>query len=364
MTTMTDVAKAADVSVQTISAVINGKSGISEATRERVLRVIEELDYHPNQLASSLRSQRNSTIGILIPNIANPYWPEMVRGAEDVAHSAGFAVFLCNTDGDQAKLHTYIRLLRRHRVAGLFCTVEIDAKEVRRLLASKIHVAVNGSVQSHEQAVAITVDDRQGGYVATTHLIDLGHRRIAIAAPLNSPGTKRRAGYVAALQEQGIDIDPDLQVSVDFDVPGGQQAGRSLMQLPSPPTAIIAGNDLIAIGIITVVKRLGRRVPEDVAVVGFDNIPMAALYDPPLTTIAQPLYEMGAYAMQAILDRVQDPTLGGATTIFPTPLIVRRSTVMTAGYDEDLQPGAVSDVGTAGAGLERHPAYRKEVPIG
>ena len=363
MTTMADVAKAADVSVQTISAVINGKSGISEATRARVRRVIEELDYHPNEMASSLRSQRTSTIGILVPTIANPYWPEMVRGAEDVAHAAGYAVFLCNTDGDEAKLHTYIQLLRRHRVAGLFCNVEIDPKEIKGLLASKIHVVLNGSAQSHEQAVTMTVDDLRGGYAATQHLIELGHRRIAIAAPLNAPGAARRAGYVAALQDRGIEIDPGLMVFANFDMPSGQHAARSLMDLPLSPTAIVAGNDLIAIGVITALRRSGRRVPDDVAVVGFDNIPMAALYDPPITTIAQPLYEMGAYAMQAILDRVQDPTLGGASTTFPTPLIVRRSTVATAAYDEDLQPGAMPNAGPTSTGLRHREAYHVEVPM-
>lgn len=324
--TIVDVARAAGVSVQTVSAVINDKSGISEATRARIRAIVRELDYQPNQLASSLRSQRTRTVGILVPSITNPYWPEMVRGAEDVAHHHGYAVFLCNTDGDLAKLRTYIQLLRRQRVAGIFSTLELAASDSAGLLAAGIRVALSGDPREYERAVSIHVDDQQGGYAATSHLLDLGHRRIGIIVPDCDPGVDRRAGFLAALGERGIASDPALIAIGEFDVPSGQAGAQRLMALPSPPTAIVAGNDLIAIGAITALKRLGARVPEDVSVIGFDDIPMAELYDPPLTTIAQPLYEMGAYAMRAILDRIHDPALPGTSTTFATPLVVRRST--------------------------------------
>jgi LacI family transcriptional regulator len=363
MATMTDVAKAAGVSIQTISAVINGKSGISEATRQRVLRVIEELDYHPNQLASSLRSRRTRTIGILVPSITNPYWPEMVRGAEDVAHRNGYAVFLCNTDGDPTKEHSYIQLLRRHRVAGFFSTIGGNVRDIEALLASGIRVALGGTAQIHEQIVAINVDDWRGGFDATAHLLTLGHRRVAIVAPVKGPGAGRRAGYTDALRERGLAPDSDLMVPAEFEIPSGQIGARQLMALPHPPTAIVAGNDLIAIGAITALKRLGKHIPEDVAVVGFDDIPMAALYDPPITTIAQPLYEMGAYAMQAILDRVRNPALPGTAVVFDTPLIVRRSTMVTAADEEESQPGAAPGTRTPGARATYYPAACEEVSM-
>jgi LacI family transcriptional regulator len=361
VTTSADVARAAGVSVQTVSVVINGKSGISEATRERVLRAIQELDYHPNQLASSLRSRRTRTIGILVPSITNPYWPEMVRGAEDVAHRNDYAVFLCNTDGDPTKEQGYIRLLRRHRVAGFFTTIGGHASDIEALVATGIPVARAGVTQVHEKIVALNVDDRRGEYDATAHLLSLGHRRIGIIVPLSGPGAGRRAGYADALRERGIAVDPELMVPAEFDIPSGQTGAGRLLALPYPPTAIVAGNDLIAIGVITTLKRHGKRIPEDVAVVGFDNIPMASFYDPPITTIAQPLYEMGAFAMQAILERIGNPALPGTAVIFDTPLIVRRSTVATAVEEEEPQPGAAPGTRTPGAGARQHPARYEEV---
>jgi LacI family transcriptional regulator len=363
MATIVDVARAAGVSVQTVSAVINDKAGISEATRVRIRQIVKDLDFHPNQLASSLRSRRTHTIGILVPSITNPYWPEMVRGVEDLAHREGYVVFLCNTDGDSSKLHTYIRALRRQRVAGLFFTGggEMTPAEVESLAADGMHLVFNDHRSRHEKIVSVHVDDRLGGYDATAHLLALGHTRIGIIAPQETAGKRRREGYLAALREQGIAADPDLMIPATFDMESGQQGARSLLALPALPTAIVAGNDMIAIGVISTLKKHGKRVPEDVAVIGFDNIPIAALYDPPLTTIAQPLYEMGACAMQAILDRVRDPALPGVAHTFATPLIVRRSTVATANDEEEPQPGAALGTRTPEAGVERPLAAREEV---
>jgi LacI family transcriptional regulator len=365
MSTIVDIARAAGVSVQTVSAVINDKAGISEATRARIRQVIKEFDYQPNQLASSLRSKRTRTIGILVPSITNPYWPEMVRGAEDVAHREGYVVFLCNTDGDQTKLDTYIRALRRQRVAGLFFTGggEIAIAEIAALVAGGVHLALNESRSRHEKVVTVHVDDHRAGYDATEHLLDLGHRRIGVIAPLDTAGAGRRAGYRTALGEWGISVDPELMIPAAFDMESGQSGARRLLALATSPTAIVAGNDMIAIGVISTLKQQGKRVPEDVAVIGVDNIPMAALYDPPLTTIAQPLYEMGASAMQAILDRVRNPALPGVALTFATPLIVRRSTVATAITEEEPQPGAAPDTRTPGPGAERPPVLYEEVSM-
>lgn len=349
MTTMTDVARAIGVSIQTVSAVINDKPGISEATRGRVQRAISELDYHPNGLASSLRSQRSLTVGVLVPSITNPYWPGIVRGAEDVAHRNGYSILLCNTDGDPAKHLTYIRLLRRQRVAGLFSMSGDGGREewkiVEQLVANGVPVALGGGDRPGERIVTFDVDDRRGGYTATAHLLERGHRRVGvISGPAGAAVTADRiAGYRDALRERSLAFDARLIVPGGFDVAGGQAGVNDLMRVPVPPTAIVAANDLCAIGAITALKRLGKKVPRDVAIVGFDDIEMAALYDPSLTTIAQPLYDMGAYAMQAILDRLHTPDLGGEHTVFDTQLVVRRSTVMSSGrHDEEPRPGATT----------------------
>jgi len=333
MTTMADVAQATGVSIQTISAVIHDKPDISQATRERVRRAIEELDYHPNMLASSLRSQRTLTIGVLISSITNPYFPELVRGVEDLAHRHGYAVFLCNTDGNPDKQLSYLRLLRRNKVAGLFAATGLFTPDERRIIeymaAHGVPVVVREARVDYEKIVSLDVDDYRGEFVATTHLLDLGHRRIGIiTGPSDSHVTAARlSGYRDALRHHDVALDPTLIVPGGFDAASGRIGAEQLMRLSAPPTALVAANDLCAIGAISSVKRMGKRVPEDVAVVGYDNIEMAALYDPPLTTVAQPLYDIGACAMQTILDRLRDPTVGGTRISFDTRLIARQSTV-------------------------------------
>jgi LacI family transcriptional regulator len=333
---MTDVARVAGVSIQTISAVINGKSGISEATRERVRRVIEELDYHPNMLASSLRSQRSTTIGVLVASITNPFFPGVVRGIEDAAHRNGYSVFLCNTDDDPEKQNSYLRLLRRHRVGGLILAsgtgTVVGQRVVQNLLDHSVPVVMLSDRHIHPKVAVMMVDDYKAGYDVVAHLLDLGHRRIGIiTGPAGHHGaTARLEAYYAALRDRAIAVDPDLVIPGAFSTAGGQAGAFHLLSLVAPPTAIVAGNDLAAIGAIAVAKRLGKRVPEEVAVTGFDDIEMAALYDPSITTIAQPQYEMGAAAMEAILDRVGDPKLEGGVTMFETRLIVRGSTVSTS----------------------------------
>jgi LacI family transcriptional regulator len=375
MATIVDVARVAGVSVQTVSAVINGQPGASKATRERIRHIIKELDYQPSSLARGLRSQSTRTIGILIPTLTNPYWTEMVRGAEDMAHRNGYAVFLGNTEGEPTRHSAYLQSLRRQRVVGIFFCDDVSCvEEVDQLTASGVHVVVNmAGWQPRGKAVSLAIEDEVAGCTATTHLLDLGHRRIGFIGPWNvagivvfghNTGLPRRQGYERALRERGVEPDPDLAVMGQYDVADGQTGARRLMEAVSPPTAIVAANDLIAIGVLRALKRLGKQVPEDVAVVGFDNIPIAKLYDPPLTTVAQPLYEMGTCATQAILDRVQDPELPGGRFIFPTTLIVRRSTV--AGVDDDAdepRPREAADKHTLGQGVSSTPYQWQEAPM-
>ena len=184
---MNDVAKLANVSIQTVSAVINDKPGITERTRFRVRAAIAQLDYHPNFLASSLRAQRSFTIGVLIPSITNPFFPEFVRGIEDVAQKHGYSLFLCNSDDDPQKATAYLHLLRRHRIAGLIAAFQPRNPEghnvLQSFLAHHVPVVLMGSRQPHENIVMVTEDDEQGTFLVTSHLLDLGHRRIGMITP-------------------------------------------------------------------------------------------------------------------------------------------------------------------------------------
>lgn len=320
--TMRDVARHAGVSIQTISAVLNGKPGIGPTTTAQVRQAIDTLGYQPNLLASSLRSRRSTTIGLLLPNVANPFFAEQARGVEDVAQARGYSVILCNTDGDAAKERMYLQLLRQYQAAGV---IGGAPKEALSLL----------------WVIAPAFDDQRGGYVATAHLLDLGHRRIGcLTGPLpDGPGGDRLRGYRAAVQDWGGVVDERLVVEGAFDFGSGQQAAQALLARGTLPTAIFAHNDPMAIGAISTLKHVGVRVPEDVAVMGYDGTEIAALYDPPLTTVAQPTYELGARAMTVLADRIE-----GVSAVVGAPLdcelIVRRSTA--PGLAEERRCGPVT----------------------
>jgi LacI family transcriptional regulator len=329
--TINEVAKLANVSIQTVSAVINEKPGITEQTRFRVRQAITQLDYHPNFLASSLRAQKSLTIGVLIPSITNPFFPEFVRGIDDVAQKHGYTLFLCNSDDEERKEINYIQLLRRHRIAGLIAAFQPREPEGKKVLKSLVshHVPVvlMGSRRSDEKIVTLTVDDVQGAFLATSHLLDLGHRRIGMITPPvgGDVEANRVAGFLKAHKARAIKVDRDLLVPGGFDVSDGQRGVTELLRLRKPPTAIVAANDLVAIGALNALRHLNKRVPEDVAVVGYDNIRMAELFNPPITTIAQPLYRMGESATQAILARINEPDLTGEMIRFETELLIRGS---------------------------------------
>ncbi len=329
--TMDDVARAARVSKQTVSAVINNKSGISEKTRIRIRRIIARLDYHPNLLAGSLRAQRSLTVGVLIPSITNPFYPELVRGIEDVAQLNGYSLFLCNSDEDAEKEIKYIHLLRRHRIAGLIAVTMREhpawTEALGNLAAEGVPVVVFGLQRPSEQIVRIGIDDEEGFFKGTSHLFELGHKRIGmILPPADLSGVSPRlSGFLKAHAERGQTAPPELLVPGGWHVQDGRDGAGRLMSLKVPPTAIVAPNDMAAVGAITRIKELGFRVPEDVAVVGYDNIRIAEWYDPAITTVEQPHYEMGRESMSAILRRIAQPGGPGEVVEFETTLILRRS---------------------------------------
>jgi LacI family transcriptional regulator len=329
---MDDVARAARVSKQTVSAVINNKSGISEKTRIRVREIVARLDYQPNLLAGSLRAQRSFTVGVVIPSITNPFYPELVRGIEDEAQREGYSVFLCNADENSEKEIQYLDLLRRHRIAGLIAaTIKVNAawsEAVKNLAAHGVPVVfVPGTHKLSDRVVSIIVDDEEGFVKATDHLLDLGHERIGMISPPVDPKRQdpRVSGFLKAHARRGKKVSPELIVSGGWHVAEGQQGAAQLMQLSRSPTAVVAPNDMAAIGAIIKIKESGRRVPEDIAVVGYDNIAIAEWYDPSLTTVDQPHYRMGQRAMQAMLDRLRNPNEPAETIKFDTTLVVRRS---------------------------------------
>ena len=326
--TMRDVAQQVGVSKQTVSAVLNGKPGISAATVARVRQAIAELGYQPNMVASSLRHGRTQAIGLLVGNVANPWNAELARGVEDVAQARGYGVMLCNTYDNETRMHNYLQMLMRNQIMGVIggpIPATIDLPLVSRCIS---------------QSVPGT-DDVRGGYVATAHLLDLGHRRIAcITASTIDPGRLRLLGYRAAHEDWDVPVDESLLVPATLDYASGTRAIERLLEVRPLPSAVFVQQDLPAIGALAALKRAGLRVPEDIAVVGYDGLEIAALYDPALTTIVQPVYEMGVYAMTRLADRIEDL----ASQVDPQPLdcelVVRRSTV--AGREHEWRSGPIA----------------------
>ncbi len=325
--TMRDVAQKVGVSKQTVSAVLNGKPGISAATIARVQQAIAELGYQPNLVASSLRNGHTNTIGLLLANVSNPYFAGQARGAEDRAYARGYGVMLCNTYEDTDRYLMYIQMLAQQQISGVIGISESTAKKLG-LPASWIFQEIK------------SVDDKRGGYVATAHLLDLGHRRIGcITAPAHlQPCVDRLYGYQAALKDWGVEVDNNLIVEGAFDYASGLHAVEQLLQLnPEPPTAIFVQQDLTAIGTMAGLRRAGLRVPEDVAIIGYDGLEIASLYDPPLSTIIQPIYEQGAYAMTQLLNKLEGIEAPEPENLNCT-LVVRASTVPTIEHEWLSQP--------------------------
>ena len=309
MKTMKDVAERARVSVSTVSHVLNGTRKVSDETRGEVLAAVEELSYRPNLLAKGLKTRRTYTIGLLIPDIQNSFFTSVVRGVEDVALSRGYHLFLCNTDEDPGREHGYIRELAKKRVDGLMVAPSARRESnVGRLRNEGVpFVLVDREVEGVDADV-VGVDNRGGMRLIAEHLVGLGHRRIGmISGPLDkASGYERHEGLREALADLGVGLKRSLVRFGDFRTAGSREGAGELLNLPSPPTALVTANNQMTLGALLTVNEMGLRVPGDLSVVGFDDPEWAPLTGPPLTTLAQPTYEMGVRAARMLLDRIEN----------------------------------------------------------
>lgn len=311
-TTMADIARACGVSIQTVSAVVNDRAGISEETRRRIRAAMRDLDYHPNQHARTLRGYRNPMIGVIIPSITNPFFPELVRGVEDVARRSGHGLFLCNDDYEEQKALDYLAFIRANHASGLIAApgiMDTSAEIERQMLAlvrRNVPIVLFGEHRQGLPMTSIVVDARAAVIEAARHLLEFGHRRIGMIAPPEGRAVSREriSDFQTAFVTLGRPLDPSLIVPGGFDMECGSRGAEELMARDDPPTAIIAANDLAAMGAIAWLQANSRRVPDDVSVVGYDDIPFARVFQPSITTVAQPLYQMGEAAMTALIDRL------------------------------------------------------------
>jgi LacI family transcriptional regulator len=331
---MRDVAERAGVSVTTVSHVINETRPVSDELRRRVLVAMDELGYQPNRLARSLRRGQTHTIGMIIPDNANPFFAEVARGVEDASFENGYSLILCNSDGDLDKELLYTNVLIEKRVDGiLFVAAGLSTDRILDLQAQRTPLVIVDRDLPDAAVDSVLTDNAQGGGLATQHLIELGHRRIAcITGPSDvTPSADRVTGYRQMLREAEIPIDEDLIVKGDFRYDSAYQASIQLLQMEDPPTAIFACNDLMAVAAMRAALELGQKVPDDLSVVGFDDVRLAAFANPPLTTIAQPKYEIGAVAATMLLARMRNHDRPAHRRVFETSLVIRKSTAFVRG---------------------------------
>lgn len=330
MVTIRDVAQKANVSISTVSHVLNGTRFVSEETKKAVLTAIKELGYRPNPIARGLKTDVMKTIGVIVSDVINPFFTSVVRGIEDGASEAGYSVIVCNSDEIPKKQDNYLHVLEENRVAGIIITPVAKRQGYLRTLINERRfpiVIVNREIPQLK-VDSVIVDNRGGAYEAIKHLLDHGHRRIGVVAGLaNSPTTIRRLeGYKVAIAEKGISFDEALVIDGHATFEGGRLAAHALMELKPRPTAIFSMNALMTAGVMLALQEKGAECPRDVSVISFSDSFWAAGYNPPITAMAQPTYEMGREAVRLLLERINEiNSEEPRRVIFPATLVVRKS---------------------------------------
>ncbi|MZP28830.1 substrate-binding domain-containing protein [Heliobacterium undosum] len=307
MATIKDVAALAGVSVSTVSRVINASGYVDNKTEERVLAAIQTLDYRPSRVARTLVTRRSGTIGLILPDITNPFFPEVARGAEDEAYRHGYNLILCNSDWELEKEILYLGILRQQCVDGIILvstklTEERLAEECRSL-PSLVVIDRTITLDIH----SISSNNVGGAVLATEHLLSQGYRRIAhIGGPSSSISAQQRLeGFRQAMTKADLPVEPALVVEGDYRLDGGKRAMARLLAMTPQPEALFCANDMMAIGALEQLNEAGLRVPADIAVVGYDGIALTRYIHPRLTTVIQPTYQMGERAVQLLLETIK-----------------------------------------------------------
>ena len=331
MTTIRDVARQAGVSTTTVSHVINGTRKVDPATAARVQTAVDELGYRPNALARSMRRGTTHTVGIVIPDIANPFFGDLARSLEDAMFAAGYSAIICNSDGDTRKEAQYIDVLLSKKVDGLLLIAASQPTEAMRHFAEAGPPTVIVDRELDEvEASQVIVENHRGGYLAGQHLLRLGHRDIGVIAGPGGLGTsaRRLAGFRAALDEAGVNLESRRISQGDFRAASGRAAMDAWISNGSRPTAVFAENDLMAIGALSAAHAAGIHVPGSLSVVGFDGIHFGADVMPPLTTVAQSANDVARTAVELLFERLRDPAAAPRHVELPVSLIVRGSSAM------------------------------------
>ncbi|MBN1266972.1 MAG: LacI family DNA-binding transcriptional regulator [Anaerolineales bacterium] len=328
MATIREVAQRAGVSPTTVSHVINQTRYVSEEVTVRVHMAMQELGYRPNALARSLRCGETKTIGLILPDSSNPYFAELGHAIESQVFSYGYSLILCNSEGDQKKETFYTQVLMEKQVDGImFISSGDEGSSIQSLLDHQVPLVVIDRICGALDIDVVLTDNFQGGYAAGSYLAGLAHTRIGmITGPIRvTPSAERGTGFQQALADHGIEVEKGLIVRGAFNAASGYQAAEKLLSINEPPTAIFASNDLMAIGTLRAAYEHGLSVPQDLSLIGFDDIELASYVVPPLTTIAQPKEQIGQAAVDLLIKRITDPVRETERVVLQNSLVLRNS---------------------------------------
>jgi LacI family transcriptional regulator len=335
MANMKDIARIARVSLGTVSHVLNNSANVRGPLRKRVLDAVQAVGYQPSQLARGLRRDKTNVIGMIIPDITNPFFPGVVRGAEDIAFSNGYRLVLCNTDNDHAKELAHLKELRTYLPAGLivipsnFSDLTAQVESYRRAGTGVVCV---DRLPRNWAGDSVTANNQEGAVNATRHLIDMGHKKLAmIVGPQHLTNARDRLnGFKRAIREAKIHVAAEYIQETTFDKHGGYSKTHLLLQLIPRPTAIFAGNDMIALGVLRAIRDAGLRCPEDVSVMGFDDLDLAEATNPPLSSVSQSGYQLGTTAAHMLIERLHGDQSPPKHLVLPTSLVLRNSVAAAA----------------------------------
>jgi LacI family transcriptional regulator len=336
-TTLKELAARANVHPSTISRVVNQDPSlrIGQATRTRIEALLRETEYRPNGVARGLKLRQTLVLAVVIPDITNPFFGGLFRGIEDGAAQRGYQVLLCNTDGSPDRQRAHLHSLIARRVDGVILASSfLKDPAVRWLRHQHVPYVLVNRFSDEGVDPFVGSDDVTGARLATQHLISAGHVRIGHLAGQSSvsTGVLRRRGYQAAMAESRLPAGPELQPESGFVEEGGIRAMERLLALPEPPTAVFAVTDMVAVGAYAVARRLGLRVPEDLAIVGYNDIPLAARLIPGLTTVHVPIHEFGSAAARLVLEQIDTGHVTPKRVVYTPQLVVRGSSA--AGMEE------------------------------
>lgn len=328
--TIMDIANELGISKSTVSRALRGHTDIHEGTRKMILDLAQQLEYQPNPLANALLKSRTNIVGILVPEFRHYFFPTVIMGAQEILSKAGYNVMICQSDESYDTEVANVKALMNSRVDGLLVSVTTQTNNVdhfRAVLRKEVPLVFFNRVCPELDTPQVIVDDYAGAFQAVEHLVQQGYRRIAhLAGPVSLLVSRlRMQGYLDALQKHGLPVDNELIIHYDLTEEKARIYANYLLSLPQPPDAIFAINDPTAIEIILVAKSRGIKIPQELGIVGFSNDPISAIIEPPLTTVEQPVWEMGRQAARILLEQMENPRI--ETYQLPTRLVVRGSSV-------------------------------------